>query len=287
MIDTGPNNDYTLQFLKEELKRKDMDISSIGKILITHGHVDHCGLARQISEESGAEVFVHKADEDLVRDFKETFSARKGQFRKEMKKCGVPSRTLDLVEEFFGFLSKMADSTEVAGYLENGQDIQAGGHTLRVVHTPGHSAGSVSFLSSEGILFSGDTLPREYSPSVVCAGSGSLSAGLDEYFGSLDKLRNMETTEVHPGHGGPFTDKNDAIDDCLNAMKMREVRIIQALQIDSETPFNLMTKVYGPLPIHEIFTGLSEILGFLDRLVSEGTAEEKIEDERRVYSLRS
>lgn len=285
MIDTGPNNEYTFEFLKNELRGSAIEISSIKKILITHGHVDHSGLARQISEASGAEVFVHKEDEDLVRSFDETFLAKKEKFRKEMSKCGIPERTLDLVEEFFNFLAKMADETEIAGHLEDGQEIAAGDGKLKVIHTPGHSAGSVSFLADDGVLFSGDTLPREYSPNVICGGSGTLSAGLDEYFASLEKLRAVETTEVYPGHGGPFTDKNLAIEGCLDIMRTREARIIRALQIDKATPFSLMTKVYGPLPIHELFTGLSEILGFLERMESRGTVEEKDEDGRRVFSL--
>lgn len=287
MIDTGPNNEYTFEFLKNELRERDMDISSIDKILVTHGHVDHCGLARQISEASGAGVFVHKDDENLVMNFEETFVDRREQFREEMGKCGVPARTLDLVEKFFDFLATMADSTEIAGHLEDGQEIKAGNTILRVIHTPGHSGGSVCFLSSEGVLFSGDTLPKEYPPSVICGGSGTLSAGLSEYFDSLERLRRIEAKEVLPGHGGPFSDKNEAIDGCLDMMRTREGRIIQALQIDSATPFGLMTKAYGPLPIHELFMGLSETLGFLDRLVAEGAVEEMVKDGIRRFSLKS
>jgi len=48
-----------------------------------------------------------------------------------------------------------------------------------------------------------------------------------------------------------------------------------------------MTKVFGPVPIHEIFPGLSETLGFLDRLVAEGAIEEFFEDGVRRFSLTS
>lgn len=287
MVDTGPNNDYTLDFLKSELKKNDVDISSIDKILITHGHVDHCGLARQVSEASGAGVFIHKGDEDIAKDFRQTYTNRREQTQADMERCGVPARTVELIEKFFDFLATMADATDVSGHLEDAHEVEAGDSTLKVIHTPGHSAGSVCFLSSDGALFSGDTLPKEYTPSVICAGSGSLSAGLEDYFNSLEKLRATDANEVLPGHGGPFSDKDEAIDTCVGTMRMREGRIIQALQIGSATPFTLMTKVYGPLPTHEIFPGLSEILGFLDRLLAEGTVEEAIDDEVRVFSLKS
>jgi glyoxylase-like metal-dependent hydrolase (beta-lactamase superfamily II) len=286
MIDTGPNNEYTFDFLVTELRKNDLEVTSIDKILVTHGHVDHCGLARQISEVSGAGVYVHKKDEDLVSNFEETYAKRKEQSRTEMGGCGVPARTVDLIGKFFEFLASMADSTEVSGHLEDGQEIEAGHEVLKVIHTPGHSAGSVCLSSSDGTLFSGDTLPKEHTPSVICAGSGSLSAGLGDYYDTLEKLKTIEAKEVLPGHGGPFSDKDEAIDSCLNTMRTREGRIIQALQIDSATPFALMTKVFGPLPTHEIFPGLSEVLGFLDKLVSEGVIEETLEDEKRTFSLK-
>jgi glyoxylase-like metal-dependent hydrolase (beta-lactamase superfamily II) len=287
MIDTGPNNEYTFDFLVTELRKNDLEITSIDKILITHGHVDHCGLARQISDVSGADVYVHKDDEDLAANFLETIARRKEESQAEMGRCGVPARTVDLIGKFFDFLATMADSTRIAGHLEDGQKIDMGNDVLEVMHTPGHSAGSICLRSSDGTLFSGDTLPKEHTPSVICAGSGSLSAGLGDYYKTLEKLRAIKTTEVLPGHGGPFSDKDEAIDNCLNTMKTREGRIIQALQIDSATPFALMTKVYGPLPTHEIFPGLSEVLGFLDKLVAEGAIEEALEDETRRFSLRS
>ena len=60
LIDCGPKTPEALEVLREKLKRNGVEFADIERIVLTHAHEDHCGLARQIRDEAkNAEIFVH------------------------------------------------------------------------------------------------------------------------------------------------------------------------------------------------------------------------------------
>jgi hydroxyacylglutathione hydrolase len=104
----------------------------VGRILATHGHVDHIFGVEALREATGAPFQIHRGDEPFVR--------------------ALPGQAAGL-----GF-GKTA-SPEVASFLSDGDVVRVGRHEGRVIHTPGHSPGGVSFhFPADGILFTGDTL---------------------------------------------------------------------------------------------------------------------------------
>ena len=99
-------------------------------ILNTHGHFDHTGANRDVKERFDVPLLIHAKDGPMLGSFGE----------------------LEL-----GFLTGARDSPPADRFIEDSEEIAIGNSRLRVLHTPGHSPGSVSFLS-DGFLFSGDTL---------------------------------------------------------------------------------------------------------------------------------
>ena len=104
----------------------------IGRILATHGHVDHIVGAEELCRRTGAPFQIHAGDEPFVR--------------------ALPGQAAGL-----GFGA--ARSPTVTAFLADGEAIRVGGHDGRVIHTPGHSPGGVSlYFPGDGLLFTGDTL---------------------------------------------------------------------------------------------------------------------------------
>lgn len=270
LIDTGPNCDYSFDFLKKEIKRNGLDMSDIGKVLLTHGHVDHYGLATKISERSKARIFAHEGDKEMVENLVGVFRQNRDRVREEMRKNGMPQETLNIVEDFFEFLLDLSEETRVDHCLHDGQEIGAGDTILKVIHTPGHSLGSVSFLSSQGDLFTGDALLAGMTPNSVCGDYNKLAARIPEYVETLRKLRIIDTKQIFPGHGESFTDARSVADRCLAMIDSRRNQILETLSTRSLTAFDLTTMLYGMLPIQEIFLGFSEVLGHLEALREEG-----------------
>ena len=144
-------------------------------ILLTHGHVDHIGGVDELKDLlDGVKVGIHAGDADMLVSAKKNQSLLVG----------------------FNLVQKAADIM-----LEDGQVIEVGKQKLKVISTPGHSPGSVCFLTSEG-LFSGDTL-FEGSIGRTDFPGGSLPQLLS---GVKEKILIMpDETPVFPGHGGATT----------------------------------------------------------------------------------
>lgn len=144
-------------------------------ILLTHGHFDHILSVDALRQAlPGVPVCVHSADAAMLTD-------------------GVQNAS----SLFFG----QADTYSPADrLLRNGEVIRLGDASLTVLHTPGHSPGSVCFLSdADGLLFTGDTL---FSDNV---GRCDLPGG--SYSALRHSLRSLSTLprslRIYPGHGSP------------------------------------------------------------------------------------
>ena len=163
LIDPGQKADKILEAVQElgyEVKM----------ILLTHGHYDHVMAVPQIVKATGAKVYIHKKDEWLLN-------------------CEEVLR--------YGTRAEGYTVPHVDGYLEEGQILKLGSLDIKVLHTPGHTAGCCTFLCG-GAMFSGDTLFQE------CCGRSALATGsLEEILKSLKRLAQLEGNfRVLPGHEG-------------------------------------------------------------------------------------
>jgi glyoxylase-like metal-dependent hydrolase (beta-lactamase superfamily II) len=144
-------------------------------ILNTHGHIDHVGAIDAVSEVYPVPLAIHPADVYMYTD-----ERMAKQFRR-------PSPLVKRTPDFF---------------LEEGHRITIGTLTLEVIHTPGHSPGSVSLISRPFCVFSGDTLFHR------SIGRTDLAGGSFEQISTSirEKLYTLEDDlVVFPGHGEQTT----------------------------------------------------------------------------------
>jgi glyoxylase-like metal-dependent hydrolase (beta-lactamase superfamily II) len=165
VIDPGDEPDEILALAR------DMGVK-ITRILASHAHLDHIMAVRDVAEVSGAPFLLHADDVRLAENMPN--SARAWLQR------DVPP------------------PPPVAAHPVDGQDLEVAGVTLRVIHTPGHTPGSISLYAAEAkLLFSGDTLFRE------SIGRTDLPGGdTDTILASIrERLYTLPgETRVLPGH---------------------------------------------------------------------------------------
>ncbi|MBQ7474852.1 MAG: MBL fold metallo-hydrolase [Clostridia bacterium] len=139
-------------------------------IILTHGHFDHMLSLGETREEYGAPLLIHRGDADFLTD---------------------PAKNLFL--PFFGKKTVFAPADRLLG---DGDAISLGDETVTVVHTPGHTPGSASFLSG-GVILTGDTLFFDSVGRTDFPGgdAGTLARSLAALSALPGALR------VYPGHG--------------------------------------------------------------------------------------
>ncbi len=137
LIDSGIAS--SAEEIFDYVRRTDRKVGDISLIVQTHSHPDHIGATRIIKAETGCAVAVHSSEKEWIEDVE-----------RQNRERPVP-----------GFHSLVAGPVGVNRVIEDGEIIDLGcGLKLQVIHTPGHSRGSVSLLlSGYNVLFSGDAVP--------------------------------------------------------------------------------------------------------------------------------
>lgn len=149
------------------------------RLLLTHAHHDHVYGNDLIHMHYGLLPEVHKDDQPLMTKV-----------------------LLRRIEEIYGTLYPYSVPMP-EHYLNNDEEIHFGNHVLRVIHTPGHSPGSVVYYcEAEKIALTGDTLMKRYVGSTELIGSDPMAMRL-----SLDLIlsRLPDDTVIYPGHDGKST----------------------------------------------------------------------------------
>lgn len=145
-------------------------------VLNTHGHFDHIGANRKVTQATGAKLMINREDEPFL------------------SRASLSARMYGLSTE---------DSPPPASYLAEGDIIRFGSHEIRVIHIPGHSpGGSCFYLEKDGIIISGDSL---FAGSI---GRTDLPGGSQALLvlSIRSKLLTLpEATQVFPGHGPSTT----------------------------------------------------------------------------------
>lgn len=165
-IDIGGDPERLLGLLAERHLK-------LGAILITHGHYDHVDGVEAVREATGAPVYIHEADAEMLTS---------GQKNLAFHFTQKPFRA---VREFIT--------------VQEGQTIRAAGMEISVLHTPGHTPGGVCYHVGNA-LFTGDTL--------FCGSIGRIDLGGNrkDMLASLQRLAALPfDADVYPGHGESST----------------------------------------------------------------------------------
>ena len=126
--------------------------------------------------------------------------------------------------------------------LAGGESIAVNGMSLEVIATPGHTREHVCFLSSDGDLFSGDT--------ILGAGTTAIfppDGHMGEYLRSLRLLRDRNPKTIHPAHGPTRDDAVALIDHYIAHRLERERQVVEALRAGVVTIAAMRERIYADL----------------------------------------
>ena len=167
VIDTGTGQRDTADQLAELI-----DLDAVQKVILTHRHCDHIGGIRHLKDRlPSAEYLAHKADAEAIQN------AEKGSTGSAM--WGIPVVPVK------------------ATWLDDGDLIEVGDEVLEVLHTPGHTTGSMCLYHRDSrTLFSGDTVFSDGFVGRTDLPTGSMS----DLRHSLQMLSGLGAENLYPGH---------------------------------------------------------------------------------------
>jgi len=201
--DPGPDGTAALE---AALTACGSSFERVARLVVTHAHIDHFGLAGEVVRRSGGELWMHRrteldlqkyADPEEAVDRRMLMLADHGLYGPEL------TATSEGLRDWLPVMPSIGRPTTL---LDDGETFTAGGRTWQVVHTPGHSPGHVCLWNAaERLLCSGDHLLQLVSPPVTFE-RGFERDPMGSYLASLDRVRALAPELTLPGHGTPFRD---------------------------------------------------------------------------------
>jgi len=192
MIDGGSPNQVK-GFMKA-IERLSIKPEDIELMVLTHGHWDHIGSVKAIKDITGAKIALHQKEKDWLE--------------KSLKPLppGVTAWGKVFVKIMAVFMPLVhIPATDVDIVLEDEEfDLSKYGISGKIIHTPGHSPGSVSVLLETGDAFVGDLAMGEF-PLRLSPGLPILAEDMQRVRESWELLVDARAKTIYPAHGKPFS----------------------------------------------------------------------------------
>ncbi len=210
---------------------RELGAPPIKAILVTHAHLDHIGGLATIERETGAPVWTHR-----------------------------------LEAEFFG---EMFPQERIDKIIDEGDEVEADGIRLKVLHMPGHTSGHLCFLDElSGSLFTGDLVVGS-SFAVIVPPRGDMV----EYMASLRRVAAMPLKKILPGHGPPVNDPKAKIEEYITHRILREIQILRELENGPKSIPDMAEEIYADL--HPVLrqAGRMQIMAHLLKMETDAQVE--------------
>jgi glyoxylase-like metal-dependent hydrolase (beta-lactamase superfamily II) len=185
---------------------------------------------------------------------------------------------------------RFADALEDHEHAElvDDEEIKFEKGTLRVVHTPGHTPGSCSFLrEADRTIIAGDCVLKRITPNPVLSPDPidptRRFRSLAEYLVSLARLRSLHPTLVYGGHGDAVEDYEELFNRYLRAINERQTEVVRLIPKTGATAWDIASQLFpGADDIHR-FLAVSESIAHLDLAHSDGKLAVELSEGREVY----
>ena len=206
--------------------------SSPSHILMLHRHHDHAGGALRLHQDTKARLACHDLDRPAIE------------------------------EELFQGKARVED------LIADGARLDLGGMTIKFLHAPGHTLGSLAaYIPERRALFTTDTVLSTAPTAVGDRGDMGL------YMQTLGRLQLLDVARIYPGHGPVIQDAPGRLRELIEHRMRRENEVLQAIDAGIGTVEEIANRLYDNLPPSRRRTSAeAQIRSILRKLIAEGRA---------------
>ena len=282
LIDVGPQTSKSLAEVERQLRSRSYELSDIEQILLTHGHIDHIGLAAKFVEararahKNPTEVWIHHKDAEAVLNY-QRYAERYEEFYDELVTVsGVPEKETMMVQrkKITEFFKSLVGSVPTAHSFEDHTSFKTGIGELSTIWVPGHSSGSTCYACDEKrVVFSGDHILGDISSNPSIAFDNSEGIGMLTYLNSLNRILSKDGYVALPGHREPIL----AVKSRVEALRSEyDDKIQRAADLVTNTPktvYEVSRLIYGDYDASSLILALAESRDLLMILEKRNQAE--------------
>lgn len=263
LIDSGFGDEKSIQ-TRVEFLRQHPDVK-VRRIVLTHHHFDHTSGAAQLRDETGARTVLHGEEVGFLKDWK-------AEVPQDIE---VPEGQKEMAEQIEKFRKQAAEAGPDEK-VSDGDTISVGARTVEVVHTPGHTLGSMClYLREERALFTGDTALGLGTVAISPPPHGDMAL----YLQSLERLKGYDCAVMLPGHGQAVHDVKRKLQELIDHRLEREEQVLRLLTDGKTTPKAMLSAIYMELDKRIVPMALRQIEAHLAKLEAEGRVKRAGEGE--------
>jgi glyoxylase-like metal-dependent hydrolase (beta-lactamase superfamily II) len=287
LIDTGMRLPDSIQTLEQALATVGITIEDLDVLIGTHHHPDHFGASAEIQQRSGAQVYLHRLEQEKAARVMTMFglSQRPPEAMRFFERNGLPPANYEGMRPSFYSNGAYSPVLKPDKFIQDADIIPVGDRRFEVIWTPGHSPGhAVIYLRDIKVMVVGDHLLPRITPHVGIY-PDSTPDPLGDFIDSQMKVQNFDVNLVLPAHGGTFHDHRHRANQIIEHHRYREAEMLDLLKHRSMTAWEVARQVFGDeeRPFQQWMAATFETLAHLEHAYLEGRARKFERDDKVVF----
>lgn len=265
LIDPGLRTEAAELLWESVLTERGIGFDDIERIVLTHHHPDHYGLAGWFQERAGGvPVMMSRTAWEQARLLWSEGQPMAEKLKALFRTNGLPPELEEAMRENMdSFVQAVSPQPQVT-LIDEAEKVRLGKDDYEPIHTPGHASGHLCFYRAEtATMFCGDHVLPQISPNVSYLPFGIDENPLASYMASLEQISRYEVRLAFPGHREPFAHLQQRAKELIVHHRER-LESMRVLLTEPRTAYDVCRAAFGDkLSVHQLRFALSETMAHL------------------------